>query len=359
MGAVVTAGTADTLVLVLFCRPSWRSSAWKFCLPGGLTATLDVSADVRVRLSVAEDSCLISGARGHVGRASLERTVEWLIAQRIGRDDLVLALGGGVIGDLAGFAAAVLRRGVGFVQVPTTLLAQVDSLVGGKTGINSPQGKNLVGAFHPPAAVVVDPGVLVTLPAADLLAGAAESVKHGVIADTAYFQAVADLLPSLAGGAPATPAGDRSGWLASLQEVVARSVAIKASVVAHDEREGGMRKILNFGHTVGHALEAIAGPRKLLHGEAVALGMMAAAEIGVNLGVTPVAVAERLIAGILSFGSLPLVPVNVAQAMSRIAMDKKSRDGRARFVLLEAVGSAVVREVPAKLVRDAVRSVIA
>ena len=198
------------------------------------------------------------------GWKSLERTVEWLIGERIGRDDLVLALGGGVTGDLAGFAAAVLRRGVGFVQVPTTLLAQVDSSVGGKTGINSPQGKNLVGAFHQPRAVLIDTGVLDDLPGRELRAGYAEVAKYGLIRDAAFFAWLEEHGTALLAGDPAARA-----------HAIRRSLEIKAEIVAEDERETkGLRALLNLGHTFGHALEAATGyGERLLHGEGVAIGM--------------------------------------------------------------------------------------
>lgn len=297
---------------------------------------------VRAALAAHGDLLVLQVPPGEAekSRARWAELTDAMLAAGCGRDTTVIALGGGVVGDLAGFVAATFLRGVPVVQVPTTLLAMVDASVGGKTAVDTPAGKNLVGAFHPPAAVVVDPGVLVTLPAADLLAGAAESVKHGVIADTAYFQAVADLLPSLAGGAPATPAGDRSGWLASLQEVVARSVAIKASVVAHDEREGGMRKILNFGHTLGHALES-ESRYALRHGEAVAAGMALEARVAESLGMAEAGTAARL-AAVLDAAGLPSgrpADLDPEAVLAATRGDKKARAGVVEYALPTRIGA--------------------
>ena len=211
---------------------------------------------------------------GTKGWSALERTVEWLIGEKVARDDLVVAFGGGVIGDLAGFAAAVLRRGVGFVQIPTTLLAQVDSSVGGKTGINSPHGKNLVGAFHQPRLVLADTGLLDTLPERDFLAGYAEVVKYGLLGDAGFFAWLEVNAPSL-----------RSGDPDARQHAVRRSCEMKAALVARDETERGDRALLNLGHTFGHALEAATGySDRLLHGEAVSIGCVLAFELSSRLG---------------------------------------------------------------------------
>jgi 3-dehydroquinate synthase len=292
-------------------------------------------------------------------RARWAELTDAMLAAGCGRDTTVVALGGGVVGDLAGFVAATFMRGVPVVQVPTTLLAMVDASVGGKTAVDTPAGKNLVGAFHPPAAVVIDPAVLATLPAGDLLAGAAECVKHGVIADTEYFGTVAELLPSLVGGADAIPVGDRAGWLASLQRMVARSVAIKASVVAHDEREGGMRKILNFGHTLGHALESESG-FALRHGEAVAAGMALESRLAEALGIaepgTAAAVARTLDAVGLPSGR-PAV-LDPAAVLAATRGDKKARAGVVEYALPVRIGAMAPADgrwavpVPDALVRD-------
>ncbi|MGZ8376467.1 MAG: 3-dehydroquinate synthase [Gemmatirosa sp.] len=292
-------------------------------------------------------------------RARWAELTDAMLAAGCGRDTTVVAVGGGVVGDLAGFVAATYMRGVSVVQVPTTLLAMVDASVGGKTAVDTPAGKNLVGAFHPPAAVVIDPAVLRTLPPADLVAGAAECVKHGVIADTEYFAAVAELLPSLVGGVGAVPAGDRPRWLASLHRVVARSVAIKASVVAHDEREGGMRKILNFGHTLGHALESESG-FALRHGEAVAAGMALEARLAEAMGMAESGTAA-LIARVLATAGLPTgrpATLDPAAVLAATRGDKKARAGVVEYALPVRIGAMAPADgrwavpVPDALVRE-------
>ena len=226
------------------------------------------------------------------GWAGLERTVEALIAARVNRDDLVLAFGGGVVGDLAGFAAAVLRRGVGFVQMPTTLLAQVDSSVGGKTGINSRQGKNLVGAFHQPRLVLADTALLDTLPPRDFRAGYAEVAKYGLLGDAGFFA-------WLEANAPALAAGDPDARL----HAVRRSCEMKAEIVVRDETEQGDRALLNLGHTFGHALEAATGySERLLHGEAVAIGCTLAFDLSARLGLCPQEAPSRVAAHFAATG---------------------------------------------------------
>jgi 3-dehydroquinate synthase len=237
---------------------------------------------------------------------------------------MVVALGGGVIGDLAGFAASVLLRGVDFVQMPTTLLAQVDSSVGGKTGINTAAGKNLVGAFHQPRAVVADVGFLETLPARERIAGLAEVAKCGFIVDAGLLDLLEQSGPDLT--------------VAQHEEVITRAVRVKADVVASDETESGRRAILNFGHTVGHALEAASG-YGLLHGEAVALGMVAALDLGTALGVGAPALAARARSLLARLG----LPVDYerrfdAQAQAGISVDKKRRGSTIRFVLVPSPG---------------------
>ncbi len=285
------------------------------------------------------------------GWAGLERAVEWLIAERIERRDLVLALGGGVIGDLAGFAAAILRRGVRFVQVPTTLLAQVDSSVGGKTGINSPRGKNLVGAFHQPALVLADTGLLDTLPRREFLAGYAEVAKYGLLGDAAFFA-------WLEGVGPALAAGDAAARV----QAVARSVEMKAAIVARDETEEGERALLNLGHTFAHALEAATGySGRLLHGEAVALGLVLAFDLSARLGFCPQEDPVRVRAHLAAMGlpvALEQVPGGLPGTeglLALMAQDKKVIDGRLRFVLARGIGQAfVAADVPP----DAVRAVL-
>jgi 3-dehydroquinate synthase len=270
-------------------------------------------------------------------RESWARLTDELLAAGCGRDTTVIALGGGVVGDLAGFVAATFMRGVPVVQVPTTLLAMVDASVGGKTAVDTPAGKNLVGAFHPPAAVVIDPLVLATLPSADVTAGLAEVIKHGVISDTEYLRRVTQLLPRLADGAP--PSADTETW-AAIEEVVAGSVAIKARVVATDEREGGMRKILNFGHTIGHAVEALSG-FSLRHGECVAIGMVVEAEAAERAGVAESGTVAAVRETVQLAGLPDRVPAGMAPdaILAATRGDKKARAGAVQYALPERVGA--------------------
>src|SRR3954464_13409973 len=281
----------------------------------------------------------------------LEYVCEELIAAKIERNDLVIALGGGVVGDLAGFAAAIVRRGVDFVQVPTSLLAQVDSSVGGKTGINSPQGKNLVGAFHQPVLVVADTAVLDTLPPRQFRAGYAEVAKYGVLGDAAFFNWLeANHADIFAGGA-------------AREHAIATSCRAKAAIVARDERENGERALLNLGHTFGHALEAATGfSDRLFHGEGVAVGMVLAAEFSAELGMIAEADAVR-IKQHLSAAGLPVHLQDIAgfsqekitadALMELMAQDKKVKRGKLTFILLQGIGQAViVSDVEPSLIRD-------
>ncbi len=266
---------------------------------------------------------------------------EGLIAAKIERGDLVVALGGGVIGDLAGFAAAIVRRGVDFVQVPTSLLAQVDSSVGGKTGINSPQGKNLVGAFHQPILVVADTAVLDTLAPRQFRAGYAEVAKYGVLGDLALFEWLEKNRAGIFTGS------------AAREEAIAASCRAKAGIVARDERETGERALLNLGHTFGHALEAATGfSDRLFHGEGVAVGMVLAAEFSASLGMIPQDAAERVRRHLAAVG-LPthlqeiggFAQEGVGDAdslLTLMAQDKKVKRGKLTFILLEEIGRAVV-----------------
>jgi 3-dehydroquinate synthase len=279
---------------------------------------------------------VLPAGEAHKTWDTLNRVFDALLAARFDRDALIVAVGGGVVGDMAGFAAAVYQRGIDFVQVPTTLLAQVDSSVGGKTGINHPLGKNMIGAFHQPRLVVIDVGTLSTLPDRELSAGLAEVLKHGAIADAAYFDAVAAALPALRAKDPA-----------ALADAVARSCEIKASVVERDEREGGLRAILNFGHTFGHAIEAGLGYGEWLHGEAVGAGMVMAADLSKRLGLVDDATARR-VREVVEAAGLPVrgpawPPARYVELMS---VDKKARQGTPRFVLLDGLGRATVRKVP-------------
>lgn len=251
-----------------------------------------------------------------------------LVSSRANRDTTVIALGGGVVGDIAGFAAACYMRGVAFIQVPTTLLAQVDSSVGGKTGVNHPQGKNLIGAFHQPKIVLIDTDTLTTLPDRELRAGLAEVIKHGAIADHEFFAWLEKNMPALLNKDPG-----------ALAYAVQRSCEIKAQVVAEDERETGRRAILNFGHTFGHAIEHCQGYGQWLHGEAVAAGMVMAAELS-TLGEEDRNRVRALIEAAGLPGAAPAV--GAAALREAMGMDKKVQQKQLRFVLLDGLGSAYV-----------------
>ena len=264
--------------------------------------------------------------------AVLEAVFDALLAGRLGRDSVIVALGGGVVGDLAGFAAAVYQRGIGYLQVPTTLLAQVDSSVGGKTAINHARGKNMIGAFHQPRAVIADVATLDTLPERELRAGLAEVIKHGAALDAAFFAWLESNIEALL-----------RRERAALVHAVRRSCELKAAIVAEDEREAGARALLNFGHTFGHAIETASGYGAWLHGEAVAAGMVMAAELSARAGRLPAADAARL-RDLVSRAGLPVAPppIDPARWLELMALDKKSARGRMRFVLLDALGSAAL-----------------
>jgi 3-dehydroquinate synthase len=281
--------------------------------------------------------------------AMLDRVIDALLAARIGRDGLVAALGGGVVGDLAGFAASVYQRGIPFLQIPTTLLAQVDSSVGGKTAINHARGKNMVGAFHQPLAVIADVASLDTLPARELKAGIAEVIKHGFILDLAFVAWLEENMEKLL-------ARDR----AALEHAVRRSCELKAQVVAADERESGLRAILNFGHTFGHAIESGLGYGEWLHGEAVGAGMVMAAELSARVGTLGRAEVERVKALIARAG-LPLrgpqLPAD--RYLELMQVDKKVEGGKLRFVLLEGLGRAALRaDIDSSLVRESLAAAV-
>lgn len=264
----------------------------------------------------------------HKTRAEWSLLSDQMIAAGAGRDAAVLALGGGVTGDLAGFVAATYMRGLPLVQLPTTLLAMIDSSVGGKTGVDTPAGKNLVGAFLQPELVVADIATLGTLAAAEVRAGLAEGIKHGAIADAAYFDRTAGEIPALVALDPA-----------ALQRFILRSVEIKAEVVGRDEREAGPRKTLNFGHTLGHAVEAVSGYR-ILHGEAVAIGMVLEAQLGERLEITAPGTAARLVE-VLSAAGLPIrrpEGMDAAAVLAATRSDKKARRGRVEYSLIEKIG---------------------
>jgi len=301
---------------------------------------------------IAASRVIVEEGEGSKSYAGLEKVSEALIAAKIERNDFVIALGGGVVGDLAGFAAAILRRGVDFVQVPTSLLAQVDSSVGGKTGINSPQGKNLLGAFHQPVLVIADTAVLDTLSPRQFRAGYAEVAKYGVLGGEAFFAWLeANHAELFRGGA-------------AREHAIATSCRAKAAIVARDERETGDRALLNLGHTFGHALEAATGfSDRLFHGEGVAIGMVLAAEFSASLGIIPQADVARIERHLAAVG-LPTRLQDIAgfaqegladadALMTLMAQDKKVRRGKLTFILLEAIGRAVIaKDVEPTRVRD-------
>lgn len=277
---------------------------------------------------------------GTKGWPEFARCVEWLLEQKVERRDVVVAFGGGVVGDLVGFASAVLRRGVRFVQIPTTLLAQVDSSVGGKTGINTAQGKNLVGAFHQPSLVLADIAVLDSLPTRDFLAGYGEVVKYGLLGDAAFF----DWLET---HGPAMAAGDGAGR----HHAVLRSVQMKADIVARDETEEGDRALLNLGHTFCHALEKATGyGDRLLHGEGVAIGCALAFELSQRLGLCAQEAPSRVRAHLRAMGmkvDIADIPGDLPGAealLALMAQDKKVIDGKLRFILARGIGQAFVAE---------------
>lgn len=268
----------------------------------------------------------------HKTFVNISRLMDVLVANRFNRDCTVIALGGGVVGDMAGFAAACYQRGVDYVQVPTTLLAQVDSSVGGKTGVNHPGGKNLIGAFHQPTAVLADTDTLRTLPDRELRAGLAEVIKYGLIHDAAFFR----WLEANVGKLLARDAG-------ALAHAISRSCEIKAEIVGRDEREQGERALLNFGHTFGHAIESATGYTQWLHGEAVGAGMMMAATMSRELGLLAGGEADRL-KGLLERAGLPtrVRGVTPPQMLDGMRIDKKVKQGRIRFVLLRGIGASFV-----------------
>ena len=305
---------------------------------------------------ISVSSLVLPAGEATKGWTEFSRSVEWLLDERIERRDVLIALGGGVIGDLGGFAAAVLRRGIRFVQVPTTLLAQVDSSVGGKTGINAPQGKNLIGAFHQPALVHADIDVLDTLTLRDFLAGYGEVVKYGLLGDADFFEWLEAAGPAIA-----------SGDAAARTRAVRRSVEMKADIVARDETETGDRALLNLGHTFCHALEAATGyTDRLLHGEGVAVGCALAFDLSARLGLCAQEDPSRVRAHLRDMGmmtDLADIPGDLPDAdglLGLMAQDKKVVDGRLRFVLARGIGAAFVAEdVPAETVKAVLQEALA
>ncbi len=283
----------------------------------------------------------------HKSLATAEGLYDELVGFAMDRASTVLALGGGVIGDLAGFVAATYMRGVRFVNIPTTLLAQVDSAIGGKTGVDHPQGKNLIGAFYQPSLVLCDLSLLKTLPEKEILAGMAEVVKYGVILEPDFFAFVESHVPEILKQESLTMA-----------EVVRSSCAAKASVVEEDEREAGRRAILNFGHTLGHAVESLTGYTRYIHGEAVSMGMTAAARISHAMGLCDKEVVDRLDKLLTRIGLPTGMPeIDPEEVIRILAHDKKVKDGKVRFVLPERIGKVVIRDdVDPEMIRLIFRS---
>jgi 3-dehydroquinate synthase len=321
----------------------WRESLYRPHLAGGIAAIVTNTVVGPLYLAKVRQAIEAAGARvveitvedgeQAKGWQTAERVFDALLDARCGRDTLIVALGGGVIGDLAGFVAAVYQRGVAYLQVPTTLLAQVDSSVGGKTAINHPRGKNMIGAFHQPLAVIADVATLDTLPDRQLRAGVAEVIKHGAALDRTFFEWLEGHIEKLL-------ARDR----AALSYAVRKSCELKAAIVAQDERESGPRALLNFGHTFGHAIEAGTGYGAWLHGEAVATGMVMAAELSTRMGTLTPAELGRL-RSLVARARLPVKSdaVPVERMLELMRLDKKTARGDMRFVLLQGLGQAVLR----------------
>jgi 3-dehydroquinate synthase len=308
---------------------------------------LYADATVAALAKVARTASLRLADGEHTKRwDSVARILDALVEHGADRRSVVVALGGGVTGDLAGFAASIYMRGIRVVQVPTTLLAQVDSSVGGKTGINHPSGKNLIGSFHQPSVVVTDTDVLRTLPSRELSAGLAEILKHGLLADARYFDAVVAELPAL-----------RDGDAEALARAIGRSCELKAEVVGRDERESGERALLNLGHTFGHAIEALTGYTQWLHGEAVGCGLVLAADLSRRLGM----IGERdveTVAHAVKLAGLPprIEALDADDAIRSMRGDKKAEAGAVRYIVLERIGRAVQRAVPEPVVRETLRA---
>jgi 3-dehydroquinate synthase len=278
--------------------------------------------------------------------ASIQKIYDAALENRLERSSTVVALGGGVVGDMAGFAAATWLRGVNFVQVPTSLLAMVDAAIGGKTGVNHPQGKNLIGAFHQPRLVLIDPQVLSTLPPREFRAGMAEVIKYGVIRDAELFAQL-----------EAAQRLDQQRYVSEelLQSILTRSCQAKADVVSQDEKEAGLRAILNYGHTIGHVVESLTGYRVVNHGEAVAIGMIAAGQIAVELGLWEQAASDRQRVLIEKTGLPTQLPagLDIEASLTALQTDKKVKAGQVRFVLPTEIGTVeVTDQVPAEVIRQ-------
>jgi 3-dehydroquinate synthase len=279
--------------------------------------------------------------------ATLEKLAEQLVKRGADRGATLIALGGGVVGDVTGFLASIYMRGVDVIQIPTTVLAQVDAAIGGKTGVNLLSGKNLLGTFHQPRAVLVDPAVLGTLPAREYRAGLYEALKYGIIGDAGLFRLFEEKGKEILERDPVV-----------VEKVIADSVRLKASVVSADEREGGLRQVLNLGHTIGHALEAETAYKVLLHGEAVAWGMVAATYIALSTGKLDSVTAGRIMNAVLGLGELPRMNVKTANILKRLRSDKKTRQGVVHFILPREIGKVeITSDVGDAIVRAAVEDI--
>jgi 3-dehydroquinate synthase len=291
--------------------------------------------------------CLLPAGERYKTPTTLQKIYDAALEHRLERSSTFVALGGGIVGDMTGFAAATWLRGINVVQVPTSLLAMVDAAIGGKTGVNHPKGKNLIGAFHQPRLVLIDPQVLKTLPGREFRAAIAEVIKYGVIWDGSLFEQLvaAPKLNQLAGLSETL-----------LQEILVRSCQAKAHVVCQDEKEAGLRAILNYGHTIGHAVESLTGYRLVNHGEAVAIGMVAAGQLAVNLGLWDQASCDRQLA-LIEKAALPtqLPVLETEDILLALQSDKKVKAGQVRFVLPQEIGKAIVTD---QVPTDAIRRVL-
>ena len=326
----------------LLADPSCLAELLKPCIRGHQVAVFTnttvqelYAEQIAAALSgITVDTFVMSDGEQYKSLETYAAAMDFLMSKRHNRTTCLLALGGGVVGDLTGFVAATFQRGVDFVQIPTTLLAQVDSSVGGKTAVNHPSGKNMIGAFYQPQAVVIDSETLQSLPPREFAAGIAEVVKYGVIADSAFLQWLERNVDAL-----------NARQADALSYVIQRSCEVKADVVAQDEREGGVRAILNYGHTFGHAIENLSGYGAWLHGEAVAVGMVMAARFSERLNLLAQGQAERL-AELLAHFQLPVSlqsnSVNQQAMLAAMGMDKKAVDGQMRFVVTDGFGNAFV-----------------
>jgi 3-dehydroquinate synthase len=296
----------------------------------------------------AVTTCILPAGERYKTLASIQKIYDVAIGQRLERSSTLLALGGGVIGDMTGFAASSWLRGINFMQVPTSLLAMVDAAIGGKTGVNNPQGKNLIGAFYQPRLVMIDPDVLKTLPRREWRAGMAEVIKYGIIWDAELFHTLeqAGQLDRLSQVSPTL-----------LAEILRRSAQAKVDVVSQDEKESGIRAILNYGHTVGHAIESLTGYKVVNHGEAVAIGMVAAGQLAVAAQLWTAAAAARQDAVIENTGLPAKLPagLKISEIVAALSLDKKVQSGQVRFVLPTKVGAAMVTD---QITNRAVESVL-